>query len=209
MNELKSEKPALSLSLSLPPRSQLLKMELEDDEWELCYDDGFVYKRKRRRLNPPPPPPPEADREAAEKLRKERKKQTLLKLKAKYEKEIVQWENLSNTLRSMQLSVPRLPQQQQLQQPDQTLSLPSTSSSAGSALLSDLLSQVTSLPLRRFQSILLGISNKLKFFGAITNWVYHLRSLATPPSIPSSFFRNIQEIEKIWDYYKVGPTFAL
>ncbi|XP_057447386.1 uncharacterized protein LOC130739170 [Lotus japonicus] len=114
-------------------------MESEDDQWELCNDDGFVYKRKRRRLHPPPPPP-EADQEA-EKRRKERKRQTLLKLKAKYEKEILQWESLSNTLRSMQISAHQLQPPLQNQTP---LSLPSSSSSSltDSALLQDLLSQV-------------------------------------------------------------------
>nr|XP_004489196.1 uncharacterized protein LOC101503015 [Cicer arietinum] len=116
-------------------------MESEDDEWELCYDDGFVYKRKRRRLNPPPPEPSsEPDQEAADKLRKQRKKRTLLKLKSKYQNEIVQWENLSNTLRSLHISSStQLQQQRQL---EQTLSLPSTSSSSHSSLLDDLLFQV-------------------------------------------------------------------
>ena len=75
---------------------------MEDDQLELCNDDGFVFKRKRRRVDAPPPPPSEPDQEAAEKFRRERKKQTLLKLKSKYEKEILQWESFSNTLRSMQ-----------------------------------------------------------------------------------------------------------
>ncbi|XP_045812581.1 uncharacterized protein LOC123906665 [Trifolium pratense] len=114
-------------------------MESEDDDWELCYDDGFVYKRKRRRLNPPEPV--NSSEPDSEILRKERKKHTLLKLKSKYEKEILQWENLSNTLRSLQISSsPQLQQQQQQQH--QTLSLPSTSSSTQSNLLDDLLSQV-------------------------------------------------------------------
>ncbi|GAU45827.1 hypothetical protein TSUD_115150 [Trifolium subterraneum] len=63
-------------------------MESEDDDWEICYDDGFVYKRKRRRLNPPEPVT--SSEPDSEKLRKERKKQTLLKLKSKYENEIVE-----------------------------------------------------------------------------------------------------------------------
>ncbi|KAK7271638.1 hypothetical protein RJT34_27704 [Clitoria ternatea] len=115
---------------------------MEDDQWELCNDDGFVYKRKRRRLDalPPPPPEPESDQDFAEKRRRERKKHTLLKLKSQYEKEILQWESLSNTLRSMQ------EQQQQhtplRSQSNQTPLLPSTSSSTGSSLLHDLLSQV-------------------------------------------------------------------
>ncbi|WJX70181.1 hypothetical protein P8452_54316 [Trifolium repens] len=113
-------------------------MESEDDDWELCYDDGFVYKRKRRRLNQPDPVT--SSQPDSEKLRKQRKKRTLLKLKSNYENEILQWENLSNTLHSLQISSsPQLQQQQQQQ--DQTLSLPSTSSSTQSNLLDHLLSQ--------------------------------------------------------------------
>ncbi|TKY50486.1 hypothetical protein E2542_SST27950 [Spatholobus suberectus] len=111
---------------------------MEDDEWELCYDEGFVYKRKRRRTEAPAP-----SENDAEKRRRERKKQTLLKLKSKYEKEILQWESLSNTLRSMQqrTTLHCHPQPQS----NQTPSPPSTSSStdsAGGSLLHDLLLQV-------------------------------------------------------------------
>ncbi|KAK7365208.1 hypothetical protein VNO80_14083 [Phaseolus coccineus] len=122
---------------------------MEDDhQWELCNDDGFVFKRKRRRTEAPPPE--EVDETAAENLRRERKKQTLLKLRSKYEKEILHWESLSNTLRALQqrttLHSHHQQQQQQQQQPlNQAQSLPSTSSStysAGSSLLHDLLLQV-------------------------------------------------------------------
>ncbi|XP_014508431.1 uncharacterized protein LOC106767979 [Vigna radiata var. radiata] len=119
---------------------------MEDDhQWELCNDDGFIFKRKRRRIDAPPPP--EADESAAENLRRERKKQTLLKLKSKYEKEIFQWEALSNTLLALQQRTAlHSPQQQQQQQRlNQAQSLPSPSSStdsAGSSLLRDLLLQV-------------------------------------------------------------------
>lgn len=128
------------------PRSRFIpnfqtQMESEDDEWELCYDDGFVYKRrKRRRLNSPEPSTA-PDQNALEKLRKERKKTTLLKLKSKYEKEIVQWQHLSNTLSALQLSSSNQLNEQQQQQ-NQNLSIPSTSGSAESSLLDDLLSQV-------------------------------------------------------------------
>ncbi|CAI8594571.1 unnamed protein product [Vicia faba] len=119
-------------------------MELEDEEWELCCNDGLVYKRKRRRFNPPPESSTGSEDKRLEKLRKERKKQTLLKLKSKLEKEIVQWEHLSNTLRSLQISSSTQLQQQQekQQEQDQTSSLPSTSSSTQSSLLDDLLFQV-------------------------------------------------------------------
>ncbi|KAI6700757.1 hypothetical protein NL676_015081 [Syzygium grande] len=50
-----------------------------DDEWELCNDDGFIYKRKKRRLDPSaaaaaPPPPPPPDPLAEERHRRERKR---------------------------------------------------------------------------------------------------------------------------------------
>ncbi|KAG5027748.1 hypothetical protein GLYMA_05G002400v4 [Glycine max] len=112
---------------------------MEDDPWELCNDDGFVFKRKRRRIHSPSPPSV-PDQEPADTLLRERKKQTLLKLKSKYEKEILLWETLLNTLRSMQQRTT-----QQHPQPNLSLSLPSTSSSsdsAGSSLLHDLLLQV-------------------------------------------------------------------
>jgi len=129
-------------------------MESEDDEWELCYDDGFVYKRrKRRRLNSPEPSTA-PDQNALEKLRKERKKNTLLKLKSKYEKEIVHWEHLSNTLSALQLSSSNQLNEQQQQQQNQNLSIPSTSGSAESSHLHDLLSQVTSTFLVIFKEIL-------------------------------------------------------
>ncbi|XP_058773091.1 uncharacterized protein LOC131647196 [Vicia villosa] len=118
-------------------------MELEDEEWELCCNDGLVYKRKRRRFNAPPESSSVSEEKRLENLRKERKKQTLLKLKSKLEKEIGQWEHLSNTLRSLQISSStQLQQQKQQQERDETPSLPSTSSSTQSSFLDDLIFQV-------------------------------------------------------------------
>ena len=77
----------------------------DDEEWELYNDDGFVYKRKKRRLNPDEAAlarPPSMDPEAEERNRRERKRKTLLKLKERYQREIDQWELLSNTLRAME-----------------------------------------------------------------------------------------------------------
>lgn len=78
----------------------------EDDyEWELINDDGFVYRRKKppgvdatsaSALAPPLPDPA-----VEEKQRRERKKNALLKLKAKYRQEIDRWVHLSNTLKIM------------------------------------------------------------------------------------------------------------
>lgn len=83
----------------------------EDDEWELFNDDGFIYKRKKRRRLANDPAAvvdvskkrdPVVDPEVEEKQRKERKRKALLKLKKKYQREIDQWELLSNTLSEMQ-----------------------------------------------------------------------------------------------------------
>ncbi|CAN6853493.1 unnamed protein product [Brassica oleracea] len=76
-------------------------MEREDEEWELCNDDGFVFKReKRSRISDPGetsnPANPELDPAAEERNRRMRKKRTLAKLRSKYRSEIQQWEALSN-----------------------------------------------------------------------------------------------------------------
>ncbi|GAA0162873.1 hypothetical protein LIER_18873 [Lithospermum erythrorhizon] len=79
--------------------------EAHEDGWEIVNDDGFVYKRKKRRLDPtttstaPPPPDPAIE----ETNRRIRKKKTLMKLKEKYQKELSQWELLSNTLKAMEI----------------------------------------------------------------------------------------------------------
>ncbi|TXG54738.1 hypothetical protein EZV62_019994 [Acer yangbiense] len=77
-------------------------MDTTTDEWELCNDDGFVYKRKKRRLDDPPPPPQLPDPEAEERERRQRKRKALLNLKTHYQKEIDHWDVLSNTLRDLQ-----------------------------------------------------------------------------------------------------------
>ncbi|CAN7023538.1 unnamed protein product [Brassica oleracea var. botrytis] len=76
-------------------------MEREDEEWELCNDDGFVFKReKRSRISDPGetsnPSNPKLDPAAEERNRRMRKKRTLAKLRSKYRSEIQQWEALSN-----------------------------------------------------------------------------------------------------------------
>ncbi|KAK7381441.1 hypothetical protein VNO78_34132 [Psophocarpus tetragonolobus] len=107
----------------------------DDDQWELCNDDGFVFKRKRRRIDAPPPSS-DTDQHAA--LRR-RKKQTLLKLKSKYQNEILQWESLSNTLRSIQ---PRATLQQPSLPSTFTFTSSSSSASPDTSLLHHLLFQV-------------------------------------------------------------------
>ncbi|GMY13250.1 hypothetical protein FCV25MIE_08489 [Fagus crenata] len=76
----------------------------DEQGWELYNDDGFVYKRKKRRLNPDETAisaEASADPEAEERSRRERRRKTLVKLKERYQREIDQWELLSNTLREM------------------------------------------------------------------------------------------------------------
>ncbi|CAN8266195.1 unnamed protein product [Cochlearia groenlandica] len=89
----------------------------EDGEWEICYDKDFIYKRRKRsRISTA-----EIDDAGAveaskpvdpERNRRIRKKKILLKLKRKYEKEIGQWENLSNIMNARQEEAARFQQQQ-------------------------------------------------------------------------------------------------
>nr|CAD1820075.1 unnamed protein product [Ananas comosus var. bracteatus] len=83
----------------------------DDGEWEICNDDGFVYKRRRRRrllLRPsaaadddprPLPPRPPGDAEAElRRRRKARRRLCLLGLRDKYRNELDQWESLASAL---------------------------------------------------------------------------------------------------------------
>lgn len=109
----------------------------DDEDWELVNEDGFVFKRrKKRRVDPSadsslraPPSASAADlQEDAEKLRRERKKKSLLKLKTQYQAEIDQWELLSSTLRAVEERTCHLQEQQQHrlneQEREETVSLP-------------------------------------------------------------------------------------
>ncbi|KAK4422389.1 hypothetical protein Salat_1821200 [Sesamum alatum] len=73
----------------------------DPDEWEIVNDDGFVHKRKRRRPIDPSATSSSGYPELGMKHVCERKKRVLLKLRAKYFKEISRWELLSNTLTEM------------------------------------------------------------------------------------------------------------
>ncbi|PKI79146.1 uncharacterized protein LOC116195683 [Punica granatum] len=74
-----------------------------DDEWELCNDDGFIYKRKKRRVDSSSAAPPQADTEAAEeKFQGDRRKKTLLRIRDRYRRELALWEHLSSTCHAMQ-----------------------------------------------------------------------------------------------------------
>ncbi|XP_022724805.1 uncharacterized protein LOC111281339 [Durio zibethinus] len=72
------------------------------NEWELCNENGFIYKRKKRRRVLIEPAPLPADPEEEEKRRREWKRNNLLRVKEKYKKEIEEWEILSKTLKVMQ-----------------------------------------------------------------------------------------------------------
>ncbi|OVA20817.1 hypothetical protein BVC80_887g110 [Macleaya cordata] len=81
----------------------------EEDEWELCNDDGFVYKRRKRRKREEEDSTTTncggdvVDQEAElRRRRRTQRKDTLKKLKDQYKREFVQWEHLSNTLREME-----------------------------------------------------------------------------------------------------------
>ncbi|XP_028104519.1 uncharacterized protein LOC114303580 [Camellia sinensis] len=121
--------------------------DCEEDEWELLNIDGFVYKRKKR-PNPTTTttssaPPPDLAA-AEEKNRREMKKRALAKLRDKYQKEIDQWELLSNMLWAFQLKTQNSQQlQEQTTSYDLTASSPPppehSSESASRRLLDDLL----------------------------------------------------------------------
>ncbi|XVF26770.1 hypothetical protein REPUB_Repub14bG0047200 [Reevesia pubescens] len=83
-----------------PPSSSQTAIAV--DEWELCNDDGFIYKREKRRRVLIESASTPADPEEEERRRREWKRKSLLRVKEKYKKEIEEWENLSNTLKAMQ-----------------------------------------------------------------------------------------------------------
>ncbi|KVI09173.1 uncharacterized protein LOC112524137 [Cynara cardunculus var. scolymus] len=118
-------------------------MEINEEEWELINDDGFVYKRlKRPRVHPTAAAAQRPDPEAEAKAYRERKKTVLLKLKTKYQQEIHHWEDLSNTLKSLQDRTQNQPPPTILQ--DQTVSFSQENSSDSSyqELTHTLLAQV-------------------------------------------------------------------
>ncbi|VVB04227.1 unnamed protein product [Arabis nemorensis] len=106
------------------------------EDWELCNDDGFVYKRRKRydisgAGETSKPPDPELDPAVEERNRRMRKKRILLKLKRKYQREIEQWEILSNSLNAMQEKSDRFqtPQRKENTNPNETVSFPEEAAS--------------------------------------------------------------------------------
>ncbi|OMO66699.1 hypothetical protein COLO4_30424 [Corchorus olitorius] len=87
--------------MDLPSSSQTATAT-DADEWELCNDDGFIYKRQKRHRVISESAPLQVDPEEEDKRRSEWKRNCLLRLKEKYKKEIEEWERLSNTLKAMQ-----------------------------------------------------------------------------------------------------------
>ncbi|KAH7670624.1 hypothetical protein IHE45_10G040200 [Dioscorea alata] len=78
------------------------------DEWEICNDNGLVYKRRRRRRHSESPTPsalPDDPEAELRRHRRARKKRCLLDLRDKYLAELAQWEALSSSL----LTSPPLP----------------------------------------------------------------------------------------------------
>ena len=86
--------------MDLPSSSQVAG-DADTDEWELCNDDGFIYKRRKRQHVLSEPSPVPADSQEEEKRRREWKRNALLRVKEKYKKEIEEWEGLLNTLNAM------------------------------------------------------------------------------------------------------------
>ncbi|OVA20590.1 hypothetical protein BVC80_1065g148 [Macleaya cordata] len=79
----------------------------EEGVWEICNEDGFVYKRRKRRggqqeddLEAAADHHPGADHQLRQQNKK-KKTRLLMKLRDQYQREIHQWERLSNTLPEM------------------------------------------------------------------------------------------------------------
>ncbi|KAL8247260.1 hypothetical protein R6Q59_008476 [Mikania micrantha] len=100
-------------------------MEVNEEDWELVNDDGFIYWRpKRQRLDSTATIAIEPSDPAAESnARKERKKKVLLKLKSKYQQEIHHWELLSNNLKALQDRTQNQPPPTALPESDHTVSI--------------------------------------------------------------------------------------
>ncbi|KAJ6814554.1 uncharacterized protein M6B38_137130 [Iris pallida] len=67
------------------------------DDWEICNDNGFVYKRRRRirHLQPSSSSADNADATSLRRYRRARKRKYLLSLKDKYTQELNHWKSLS------------------------------------------------------------------------------------------------------------------
>lgn len=99
-----STSPAVTSPRLISPMTSLAA---HDDEWELCNEDGFVYKRRRKRPRQaaaPPPPPAGPSEEDMREWRLQRRRRALLKLREESRSEIRQWEGFAGELQQMNLS---------------------------------------------------------------------------------------------------------
>ncbi|GLJ15836.1 hypothetical protein SUGI_0261190 [Cryptomeria japonica] len=114
-----------------------------EDEWEVVNDDGFVYKRRKKQRVYDSPIPTESsiskhNDDQYIKQRRQTKKMALLKLKEKYEKEIKDWESLSQMLERTPASA-HLP----MKEPTPSPAVPETQTgNSCKSVLRDLLLQV-------------------------------------------------------------------
>ncbi|KAI4389116.1 hypothetical protein MLD38_001378 [Melastoma candidum] len=71
-----------------------------EEEWEVCNDGGFIYKR-RRRLLPPPPSPVLHHPSEVEAHGRTRRSVALAKIRDRYSQEVALWEHIADACRSM------------------------------------------------------------------------------------------------------------
>ncbi|RWW34816.1 hypothetical protein BHE74_00054506 [Ensete ventricosum] len=73
-----------------------------DDEWEICNDNGFVYKRRRRLIRPGEaaegPSTAEDPEVELRRHRRARRRSCLIGLRDRYRQELEQWDLLSSAL---------------------------------------------------------------------------------------------------------------
>ncbi|KAI4320491.1 hypothetical protein MLD38_033968 [Melastoma candidum] len=71
-----------------------------EEEWEVCNDGGFIFKR-RRRLLPPPPSPLLHRLSEVEAHGRSRRSIALSKIRDRYRQEVALWEHIGDACRSM------------------------------------------------------------------------------------------------------------
>ncbi|KAJ4960469.1 hypothetical protein NE237_020379 [Protea cynaroides] len=115
----------------------------EEEEWELCYDGGFVFKRKKRKQDSSASAPalPTSDPEAEQRQLRERRKRALLKLKDQYQRELDQWQRMSHKLQAMDNRAQTQPSPLSSSSMESAKPAPPESESACRQLIDDLLIQ--------------------------------------------------------------------
>ncbi|PKU81869.1 uncharacterized protein LOC110116475 [Dendrobium catenatum] len=71
---------------------------MADADWEVCEDNGFVYKRRRRHLSSLVGRLPADSAEELRRSHRARKKRCLITIRDRYQRELEQWEDLSASL---------------------------------------------------------------------------------------------------------------